>query len=84
MWQTFGFPTQSISARQPASQPHTSGANGAQLEDMGINGFGPMGMGSGSGMDMNVNFDDVFGNLGGSSNIYPANDEWSQWMNVGV
>jgi hypothetical protein len=81
MWQGLGFPTQSTSTSQPASQPQTSSANDVQYDNMGMSGFSPMGMGM--GMDMNVNLDDVFGNMGGS-NTYPTNDDWSQWMNVGV
>lgn len=81
MWHGLSFGTQNMMNNQPQSQPQTSGPNEVQFSGVGTNGFSPMGM----AMDMNVNFDDVFGNVGTSSgNGYPGNEDWSQWMNVGV
>ncbi|KAL1965391.1 hypothetical protein VTN77DRAFT_5828 [Rasamsonia byssochlamydoides] len=82
MWQGLGFAAQNMMADQAPSQQQqqqTSGTNDVRFD--GMNGFSPMGM----AMDMNVNFDEVFGNVGmNSGNGYPGNDDWSQWMNVGV
>jgi hypothetical protein len=80
IWQGLGFGGQNMMAGQTPPQ-QTPRTNEMQFDGAGVNGFSPMGM----AMDMNVNLDDVFGNVGMSSgNGYPSNDDWSQWMNVGV
>ncbi|KAL1979176.1 hypothetical protein VTN96DRAFT_6594 [Rasamsonia emersonii] len=81
MWQGLSFGGQNMMNNQPQSQQQASGPNDVRFDGVSTNGISPMGM----ALDMNVNFDDVFGNVGMSSgNGYPGNDDWSQWMNVGV
>ncbi|KAJ5818461.1 hypothetical protein N7474_004052 [Penicillium riverlandense] len=70
VWQGYNFQPSNMATEQQATQQDLSPST--QMQDLNM----------GMDMDLGISFDDLFGNRPGGGGA--SNEEWMQWMNVGV